>query len=206
MKNVQAKLLALILVAAFAEVNAQEISAGSDGGNSMFSQSTGLDVPPKAFAKFPDSVVVWEGPYTLKDSFSVHGYVVERNSRIVKFRPCTGEKDIAVEESLLEIATEGCEGETPDDGNPVTVACVDVPTMWGAAMGDILSHATSDKVGAIYRQNSDGEFAQIPGDDDLAVAKFADVKIIQSCGRVLLGLSGTGAPIAGIVALEPSER
>lgn len=205
MKNVQAKLFASILLVAFGGVNAQENPAGSDGGSSRLSQSTELDSPRSAFAKLPDSVVVVEGPYTLKDSFSVHGYVIERKSPKVKFRPCTGE-DIEVEESLLEKAAAGCEGEAPDHGNPVTVACVDIPMTWGTAMGDILSNANSDKIGAIYRQTFGGGFAQIPSDDGFAAAKFADVKTIQSCGGVLLGLSVTGAPIAGIVAVEPSER
>lgn len=149
--------------------------------------------------------MVVEGPYTLKDSFSVHGYVIERKSPKVKFRPCTGE-DIEVEESLLEEAVAGCEGEAPDGGNPVTVACIDIPITWGAAMGDILSDAKSDTVGAIYRRTFDGEFAPVPDQEGLAAAKLANVRTIQSCGSVLLGLSVTGIPIAGIVAVEPSRR
>lgn len=205
MRNAQAKLLAFVFLAAAGGVNAQDNPAGGNGGAPTLSRSTESDSPRIATATLPDSVVVVEGPYTLKDSFSVHGYVIERKSPKVRFRPCTGE-DIEVEESLLEEAVAGCEGEAPDDGNPVTVACIDIAVPWGAAMGDILSDEKSDSVGTVYQKTFEGEFAPILDQEGLAAAKLANVRTIKSCGGVLLGLSATGAPIAGIVAVEPIRR
>lgn len=194
MRYAHVKILVSLMVISSSSAQAQDESQMT--GPRLAAQNTAT----------PTTLLVVEGPYTLKDSFSVFGYVIARKAatETVTFKPCTGEA-IEIEETLLATAPAGCESETPEDGHPVTVACADIPQIWDKAMSDILAHATAGTIGAVFQATEDSKPEQVaPPDNDFTLAKFAEVKAIQPCGGVLAGFSGSGAPIAGIVAVEPS--
>lgn len=202
MRHVRSSFIAIITVGFAFTAGAQQQPqvSGQPKGLEQFSPSS------QSVAISPETLLLVEGPYTLKGSFSVFGYVIARNAGKATFKPCRDDA-MEVDESLLEAVPAGCEDEAPEEGNPITVACADIPPVWSKAISNLLADVTTGEIGSVYVATSDGKAEKIATpNNDLTLPTFAEVKAIQPCGGVLTGFSGTGVPITGIAAVEPIDR
>ncbi|MCJ8517742.1 hypothetical protein ABID21_000745 [Pseudorhizobium tarimense] len=202
MRIARTSLLAMITVGLAVDAFAQQQQQATPQGSELGQQDPGFQSIPV----WSETLLLVEGPYKLKGSFGVFGYVIARNAGKVTFKSCNAET-IEVDESVLEMTRDGCEYQAPEKDNAITVACADLPPAWGKAASDVLANVTSDKIGSVYAATSDGKAERIASPDNyLAMATIDEVKAIQPCGGVLTGFSGTGVPVTGIVAVEPTER